>query len=82
MDKVTRKVGRCLTETKLKNFDEVQLKFGAFVIVSQFDSQPKHTAETDAQLLNEPKLMTGYITYGVDEFGALVWIGEIIDASD
>ncbi|NJO48161.1 MAG: hypothetical protein HC840_00435 [Leptolyngbyaceae cyanobacterium RM2_2_4] len=83
MERVTRNVGRCLTETKLKDFDKQLEKFGEFVRVSQFTSpQPKHVSEYGGQLTGSAKLGIGTILYGVDQDGFLVWLGEIIDSSD
>lgn len=83
MEKVSRTVGRCLTETKRKDFDEAVNKFAAFINISQFDWQPDHMGSTSAQLMSEPKLNSGYILYGVDgENGSLTWLGQIIDSSD
>ena len=80
---VSRNVGRCLTERKLKDFDAQVAKFAAFINVSQFDTQPDHAGSTDEELILEPKLQIGYLLYGVNgEDGSLTWLGEIIDSSD
>lgn len=82
METVSRTIGRCLTETKLKDFDDAANKFADFALVSQFDSQPKDASQVKA-LIQENKLSTGYILYGVNpEDGTLTWLGQIIDSSD
>ena len=82
MDKVTRTVGRCLTETKRKDFDEAVKKFGEFVHASQLSQQPKHVSEVGGALSDNPRIFTGEILYGVEEDGSLTWLGQIIDSSD
>lgn len=77
MEKVSRTL--VLTETKLKNFDDMHQKFGEFMLVSQSDKQPSHLVDCDRnhRSISEPTLAIGFITYGVDELGYLVWLGEI-----
>lgn len=83
MKTVSREVGRCLTETKLKSFDDEVLKFAEFVNVSQFESQPKFLYETVQDTQQTPDLDIGYVLYGINgEDGSLTWLGQIIDSSD
>lgn len=85
MDKeiVSRIVGNCLVERKLKDFDQEIEKYGEFIQVSQSVSpQPTHVSEIAGELTNETDLRIAKILYGIDTAGALTWLGEIIDSSD
>lgn len=84
MNKVSKNVGKCLTETKRVDFDEAVNNFGEFVSIGQFADQPKHVSEVPETFIkNEAKLHPGYVLYGIDtENGSLTWIGQIIDSSD
>lgn len=82
MDKVTREVGRCLTETKRKDFDTKVKEYAEFVHASQFVSQPKHVSEIKGALSTNPKISYGEFLYGVEQDGSLTWLGQIIDSSD
>lgn len=82
MEKISRTVGRCLTETKRKDFDAQLSNFGEFVSVSQFSAQPKHVSQFEGQLTDSSHIDIGTILYGVEQDGSLTWLGEIIDSSD
>lgn len=87
MKKVSRTVGRCLTETKLEDFEAQVEKFAEFVRVSQFaPKQPKYLHEVGdgySQSTANAQIGIGTILYGVDpNDGTLTWLGEIIDSSD
>lgn len=82
MEKVSRSVGRCLTETKLKDFDSAITKYGEYVHISQFARQPKHVSEIAEPLTDNTKLSIGTVLYGVEQDGSLTWLGEVIDSSD
>lgn len=81
---IARKVGRCLTEYKVDNFDQEVAKYKQFLIVSQFDYLPKTVDDAKDRGLftnttDSAKLRTGCITLGVAEDGTLVNVGSIID---
>lgn len=82
MERISRTVGRCLTETKRKDFSDAIKKFGEFARISQFEQQPKHVSEVDQTLTDWPTLHIGEILYGIEQDGSLTWLGEIIDSSD
>jgi hypothetical protein len=83
-------LGKGLTERVLVNFEEASKAFEKFARVSQFVyPQPKTlSAAFDVgsmvfiRVEGSPKLMEGYILYGVDSSENLVWLGEIIDSGD
>ena len=84
METISRNLGRCLTETKRKDFDSMLGKFGEFVRVTQSSKQPKHVSEVghDGQLTGTNHIGIGTVLYGVEQDGSLTWLGEIIDSSD
>lgn len=82
MEKVSRSVGRGLTETKRKDFDQQVGRLAEFLNVSQFDAQPSHVSQVGGQLMGEARLSISHILYGVEQDGSLLWLGEIIDSSD
>lgn len=82
MEKVTREIGRCLTETKRKDFDEAVKRFAEFINVNQFANQPKHISEVYGRITGEANLHIASVLYGIEEGGSLTWLGQIIDSSD
>lgn len=78
---VTRELKGCVTERKLKDFDQCVENFAEFARISQFVKQPKHVSEVSGALLVNPILQTATILYGVNMDGSLVWLGEMIDSS-
>lgn len=84
MERISRKVGRCYTETKLKSFDMEVKKFTKFVQTSQLnDKLPVDINNLNGgQITDVSSLMCSYILYGVNEDGSLTWLGQIIDSSD
>lgn len=83
VETVSRNVGRCLTATQRKDFNEFVARFAEFVHVSQFNSKPpKHVSEVSGALKDNFRISAGEILYGVEEDGSLTWLGQIIDSSD
>ena len=88
-DMVSRNVGKCLTEYKVENYDEVVKRYDRFVIMSQFDGEIGHINELDfpegygyPKQFNEPVCHTGNVMYGVEHDGFLTKLMCIIDSSD
>lgn len=77
-----KKVGICLTERKLIDFDVSVKLFKEFMSVSQFvQPKPKNKSEKVGYILDNPILRTSEVLYGVElPTGDLIWLGEIIDS--
>jgi hypothetical protein len=83
MKYVTKTIGRCLTETKLENFDEVSANYTMFISVSQFEPQPKTFQEIGKAIVStEAKILNGHYLYAKQESGGLLKLGSIVDSSD
>lgn len=88
-DFTERKIGKCLTEYKRNDFDNLVAKYNQFLMISQFDSTPQNVNDVypnsslfGPQLLDEPKCQIGYILFGVAEDGSLTKLIAKIDSSD
>jgi len=82
MERISRTVGRCLTETKRSDFDAVVTRFAEFVRIGQDSRQPKHVSEISGPLSDKSFIGSGNILYGVEQDGTLTWLGQVIDSSD
>lgn len=84
-----KNIGRCLTEYKIDVYDQIIDDYDRFVVISQFDSIPKHINDLDfkegygfPKQHNEPVLGHGQILFGVEVDGTLTKLKSIIDSSD
>jgi len=85
---LSRNVGRCLTEYKREDFDQIVETFKeGFVVVDQFTyPQPKNLSEvkfgTSGGRTKQHRCSIGQILYGINEDGTLTELMSIIDSSD
>jgi hypothetical protein len=85
MKMVSKTIGRCVSEYKREDFDQVVKNYTKFYSVSQFTyNKPTSVSMLDgyAQPLNEPRISIGNILFGVEQDGSLTELVYLIDSSD
>jgi hypothetical protein len=88
MKMISRNRGRCVTEYKREDYDQVVGTFKeGFVTVSQFvHPQPKDLSQvkfgTSGSRMKQPRCSIGEIQYGINDDGTLTELMSIIDSSD
>ncbi len=77
-----KKVGNCLTERKLIEFDAECSKFSEFVSVSQFlYPKPTHISQLSVETTSSNELKPAEVLFGVSSLtGDLTFLGEILDS--
>lgn len=85
---ISRNVGRCVTEYKREDYDQIVGTFTeGYVTVSQFTyPQPKDLSQakfgTTASRMKQPRCSIGEVLYGINNDGTLTELKSIIDSSD
>lgn len=84
---VSRNIGRCLTEYKREDYDQIVKNYAEFIMISQFiHPKPKTLDEAlvdrHSRLRPTPQCGYGEHMFGVEKDGTLTELISIIDSSD
>jgi hypothetical protein len=86
MKYTSKNVGRCLTEYKLTNYDDVVKECVLFFSVTQFRNVTgfslQRIEELNIRIVDKPCCGSGMVSYGVKSDKSIIKLMEIIDSSD
>jgi len=88
MKMISTEIGRCLTQYKRADYEQVVLKYSEFVKIAQdVTTKPTHISNVNfamnyAQKLVEPLCNHGELLFGIEQNGDLTLLMSVIDSTD